>query len=215
MKKILKKIAILSMTAILLFSVAFFGAGHCVMYDPRVAELQRRLEEMGEEARLQAERVAELERENERLQDEKENSVCENCACKMIYTRHPRSDDTIDARLENTIRNSFGDEAPVWYVARYYGTFNGASVVIMGSMIDRPWDHGWSETVAGITFHHGNTARIYVWFNSAFYTLPEAYDQDILTLANLQLIANMHNVVFLHGYAYLLCCAEPIGKDTL
>jgi len=49
---------------VMLLSVFAFGAGNCVMYDPRVAELERRLEELEEDNRLQAERVQELEREN-------------------------------------------------------------------------------------------------------------------------------------------------------
>jgi len=56
--KIFSKVVVMSMALVMLFSVMFFGAGHCVMYDPRVAELQRRIEELEEENRLQAERVA-------------------------------------------------------------------------------------------------------------------------------------------------------------
>jgi len=62
--KLFSKVVVTVMAVVMLFSVAFFGAGHCVMYDSRVAELQRRIEELEEEARLQAERVQELEREN-------------------------------------------------------------------------------------------------------------------------------------------------------
>ena len=64
MTRVLNKVVVMGVVAIMLFSVFAFGAGHCVMYDPRVAELQRRIEEIEEENRLQAERVQELEREN-------------------------------------------------------------------------------------------------------------------------------------------------------
>jgi len=72
MRKYFSKVVVMCMSLVMLFSVAFFGAGHCVMYDPRVAELQRRIEELEEENRLQAERVAELEREIEELERENE-----------------------------------------------------------------------------------------------------------------------------------------------
>jgi len=75
MRKYFSKVVVTVMAMVMLFSVIAFGAGHCVMYDPRVAELQRRIEEMEEENRLQAERVAELERENEALRLELARSV--------------------------------------------------------------------------------------------------------------------------------------------
>jgi len=56
--KVVGRVVVICMAIVMLFSVSFFGAGHCVMYDPRVAELQRRLEEMEEEARLQVDRIA-------------------------------------------------------------------------------------------------------------------------------------------------------------
>jgi len=50
--RMFSKVVVMVMAVVMLFSVSFFGAGHCVMYDPRVAELQRRLEEMEEENRI-------------------------------------------------------------------------------------------------------------------------------------------------------------------
>jgi|GEM_PF-1652696 len=68
--RVFSKVVVTVMAVVMLFSVIAFGAGHCVMYDPRVGELQRRIEELEDENRLQAERVAELERENEELGEE-------------------------------------------------------------------------------------------------------------------------------------------------
>jgi|GEM_PF-2467839 len=48
----MKRIIIFAMAVVMLFSVIAFGAGHCVMYDPRVGELQRRIEELEEENRI-------------------------------------------------------------------------------------------------------------------------------------------------------------------
>ncbi|MCL2555921.1 MAG: hypothetical protein FWE03_02725 [Firmicutes bacterium] len=112
--------------------------------------------------------------------------------------RHPNSDESIDAALENTIRTAYSDRTPLWYfsdtfVSRYYGTFNSASVIMMGSTENFPGDEAWYEIVAGVTFYYGDTRHIIVWHEDAFYTLPEAYMQDILTQANLQTIADTHN----------------------
>jgi len=52
MTRVLNKVVVMGVVAIMLFSVFAFGAGHCVMYDPRVAELQRRIEELEEENRV-------------------------------------------------------------------------------------------------------------------------------------------------------------------
>jgi len=50
--KVFSKVVVMCMAVVMLFSVSFFGAGHCVMYDPRAGELQRRLEELEEENRI-------------------------------------------------------------------------------------------------------------------------------------------------------------------
>jgi len=111
------------------------------------------------------------------------------------YTRHPNSVDTIDATLENAIRKGFSEEPQIWYIFRYYGTFDGASAVMMGSTENFPGDWELYETVAGITFWYIATPSIIVWYENNFYSLTEAHAQYILTLENLQIIANIHNAI--------------------
>ncbi|MCL2375011.1 MAG: hypothetical protein FWC82_00575 [Firmicutes bacterium] len=117
------------------------------------------------------------------------------CELNNPYTRHPNSDESIDASLENAIRSAFSTEPLVWYVFRYYGTFDEASVVMMGSTENFPGDMEWKETVAGITFFYGDTRRIIVWYENYFYTLQEAFEHNILTQENLQVIANINNLI--------------------
>jgi len=53
-----RRIIVLGMALVMLFSFVMFGASSCEVYDPRLTEMQRRIEELEEAARLQTERVA-------------------------------------------------------------------------------------------------------------------------------------------------------------
>ena len=117
-----------------------------------------------------------------------ENNVS-NC------TRHPNSDVNIDTTLENSIRKAFSSEHySVWYIIRYYGTFNGASVVMMGSNEFSFPDIVVYEVVAGITFSYPTCGNfILVWHSNLLFRLQKAYEQYILTIADLQIILSVHN----------------------
>jgi len=62
-----RRVSVLALVAIMLFSVFAFGAGSCQIYDPRLTEMQRKIEELEEQARQQAERTKELEEQNRAL----------------------------------------------------------------------------------------------------------------------------------------------------
>ena len=66
-----KRVSVLALVAIMLFSFVMFGASNCEMYDPRLMEMQRKIEEMERRIREQEERIKELERELEELEEEK------------------------------------------------------------------------------------------------------------------------------------------------
>ena len=58
-----KRVSVLALVAIMLFSFVMFGASNCEMYNPQVTELLRRVEEMEQRLRDKADRIEELEEE--------------------------------------------------------------------------------------------------------------------------------------------------------
>ena len=114
--------------------------------------------------------------------------------------RHPRSDPAIGNRLEIRIRRDYVEMTRLqpsdldleWVrILRYYGTFNRASVVTISE--GAVGMDSWRATVAGISFYYpGVFLIIWVWRRGNFYSLQEAYDQNFLTVADLQVIAERH-----------------------
>ena len=60
-----RRIIVMGMALVMLFSFVMFGASSCEIYNPQVTELLRRVEEMESRIRDKEERIAELERELE------------------------------------------------------------------------------------------------------------------------------------------------------
>ena len=50
-----------------------------------------------------------------------------------------------------------------------------------------------SETVAGVTFYYTTGAQMSVWKDGEFYSLQEAYDQELLTKTDLKRLAKENN----------------------
>ena len=110
---------------------------------------------------------------------------------------HPRSDSSIDPQLEIRVRQAFANaNSDVSFrnafVMRYFGTFDGASVVRMTAVGRNYTMEAWSETIGGVWFGMGNP-RITVFKNGGFVTLQQAYDKDFLTVANLAVVATQNN----------------------
>lgn len=89
------------------------------------------------------------------------------------------SQDLID-RIEATLSSD------VFYVRGYYGTYNGASAVKIG---------GGSEltvitevTVADVEFVYPTHVQIKIWKDGTFYSMENAYDQGLLTKADIEMI---------------------------
>ncbi|MCL2556305.1 MAG: hypothetical protein FWE03_04745 [Firmicutes bacterium] len=70
--KAFNKIFVMGMALVMLFSVTFFGASNCEIYNPQVTELLRKIEELEEQARQQAERIALYEHRVNAIEDLKE-----------------------------------------------------------------------------------------------------------------------------------------------
>jgi hypothetical protein len=49
------------------------------------------------------------------------------------------------------------------------------------------------EEVAGYEFHYDDMNFIKVWKNGRFYTLTEAYEQDILTTEDISVLSEIQN----------------------
>ena len=110
--------------------------------------------------------------------------------------RHPNSDTNIDAQLENQIRRDFVKLNPAVggisdiYIGRYLGTYNESSVVHPRGL--RPLPPAMEEeVVAGFEFWTNTGNPILVWRNGKFYSLTEAYDNDLISTNDMQSIWNL------------------------
>jgi hypothetical protein len=117
------------------------------------------------------------------------------CGGKGETNLHKYSDATIGSELEQKIRQAYADKnAGVdfddVYISKYYGTYNQASVITV--LIDGAGvgQQPWSETVGGIEFTNNVNAPIIVFYNNDFHSLQQAYENNFLTLANLQSVAS-------------------------
>jgi len=82
-------------------------------------------------------------------------------------------------------------ENPPLTVGGYYGTFNGAVVVMMdGFCYDQVC---LDAVVADSVIHYGDSNTIQVWKNGVFYELNEAYERGLLTKNDVKMIAVWHN----------------------
>ena len=80
-------------------------------------------------------------------------------------------------------------------VLKCYGVYNGCVPVFLSG----PWDTtdiSKPVTVADVVFHYSTATQITVWKDGSFYSLQEAYDEELLTKDNLQTIADIHNRVW-------------------
>ncbi len=75
------------------------------------------------------------------------------------------------------------------FVREYAGTYNGAAVVIISCSKFFELQVYSSEVVAGVTINYPDSARYEVWHNGKFYSLQSAYDASILSVEDLQKIA--------------------------
>jgi len=84
----------------------------------------------------------------------------------------------------------------VFQIERYYGSYDGAvAVMLRGSKLEYT-PAFYSETVAGsiIRCNYGNSVMI--WKDGSFFTMQEAYDQGILTVDQVEEIANYRYIEY-------------------
>ena len=97
---------------------------------------------------------------------------------------------------QDYISTSFRDDANTIdevFIHFYYGTFNGNVVLAISGSVSMTIDiFGGTETVAGRTFSYPQIGhQILVWSDGTFYTLSEAYAQNLLTSGNITTIWNL------------------------
>jgi len=110
--------------------------------------------------------------------------------------RHRYSDPAISTELEIQIRqdfvaNGFARSIESVVVAKYFGTFNDASIVIIGTGAASLAQ--WLEKVAGIEFSAPVYVPIRAWFFGNFYTLTESHSKNRLTFEDLLAIRDMND----------------------
>lgn len=71
----------------------------------------------------------------------------------------------------------------------YYGEYGTAQVFMYSGTVTLML---WEETVAGLTIHYCDGRRILALYNGELYTLPEAYDNGVLTVDQLRIIQHLH-----------------------
>ena len=70
----------------------------------------------------------------------------------------------------------------------HYGTFNGAVVLFIegdAAIVTK-------MTIAGVTFFYNMDFQIYVWSENVFFTLSDAYQNNIVTQENIVTIGDTH-----------------------
>ena len=141
--------------------------------------------------------------------------VATACNNTPTYQRHQQSDPTINAQLENQIRQSFvesfgghGVTFENTYILGYYGTYNGTSAIrITSTMLDYPTDVPEPEIIAGVTFF-AHYPSIVAWKDGTLYSLQKAYDDGLLTVENLRIISYTHKGISTQGNFFILGYGE-------
>jgi hypothetical protein len=134
-------------------------------------------------------RIAELEAQLSELRKRLEGNM-------GTYTRHSNSVDTINAQLENQIRQgviSYSEIQPplemeeVW-VSYYFGTFDKASVVMInGVRIFGPPAIG-HFIIEDMVFEYNYGHPYRVWYDGEFFSLQEAHSDGILSIDDIRSI---------------------------
>jgi len=139
---------------------------------------------------------------------EDDDNDCQITECEELQ-RHPNSckylDDELEIQIRRTsVRLSDNVEFSNVWVEAYYGTFDGGSVVIMGRALQGDADTGifyGEEEIGGIMFYFvlrdgARNNPIIVWRDDNFLTLRESYEKEFLTVRELGIVAEQHNLAF-------------------
>lgn len=96
--------------------------------------------------------------------------------------------------LINQIENNYSSQDSsfdgVYCVKNYYGVYNGCIPI----MFDVPESGALRDvSIADIVVHYNGGNSIIVWCDGEFLSLNDAYEQNMLTVDHVSLIANLHN----------------------
>ena len=78
-------------------------------------------------------------------------------------------------------------------VVQYCGTYNGCVTLILTDQQSIYADFALEESIAGVTIVYPNANRIYAWKNGERYTLEEAYNENLLTKADIEDISYIYS----------------------
>lgn len=78
-------------------------------------------------------------------------------------------------------------------IYKYYGNFNDCIVVMLTDRYTGYLGEADVETIAGVAIAYGDANRIIAYKEGILYTLQEAYDAGYLTVANIELIKDIHH----------------------
>lgn len=82
------------------------------------------------------------------------------------------------------------------YIKHYYGNYNGAYIVMMGSSELGYYNLMTADLVDGIRIEYNNSNAIVVWYDGEFYNLNQAFDNHYITKTNIIAIANYQKHYF-------------------
>lgn len=103
--------------------------------------------------------------------------------------------------VEDYVAYAYGDEYDpkvngIFQIERYYGSYDGAVAVTLTGSQSAYFQAMYTDIVAGIEIIYSYYNFIKVWKNGCFYTMQEAYDQGILTVDQVEEIANYRYIEY-------------------
>lgn len=81
-------------------------------------------------------------------------------------------------------------DGKIW-IERYYGQYSGAIPVIISGLGEPGYER--TEIISDSTFFYTSGHKIIVWKNGYFYSLQEAFDNNILSSLEIKQISIVHN----------------------
>ena len=118
---------------------------------------------------------------------------------EMRVIEIPEPEDALLRQIESDLHKHYDAISPgvnadweiPFPILHYYGNYNGA-VPVMHSGFTHQQTHC-ADTVANVTFHYGDSNRIFVWKDGKIYSMQEAYELAFLSVDKIEEIAYIHH----------------------
>jgi len=81
-------------------------------------------------------------------------------------------------------------------IDHYFGTYNGKVALMIRDTRGGFPDVVWEQTVAGIVFRYNSGQQIHIWYDGEFFSLPQAYEQGLITRKDVRDINIHHRQAF-------------------